>query len=110
MSVGWSHTVLDVHAFRQSQSLIPVEYMLTGGHWLRYQTPVLGPPWTVPFEFPLYQWIVASIVAASGMPVVQSGRLVSVLFLFLSLVPLFAIQSYLGVNRSRRLLVPSLLL
>jgi hypothetical protein len=28
---------------------------------LSYDTPVLGYPWSIPFEIPLYQWIVACV-------------------------------------------------
>ena len=50
---GWHGTIRDLHAFRQTQTAITVTYLLKVGPWLAYQTPVLGPPWAIPFEFPL---------------------------------------------------------
>jgi hypothetical protein len=40
--------------------------MLEHGAWLKYEDPVMGPPWSLPFEFPLYQWIVAESVRLTG--------------------------------------------
>ena len=56
---------------------------------LDYITPVLGPPWSIPFEFPLYQWLAGGFHALTGYPLDQSGRLVSLVFFYLCLVPWF---------------------
>src|SRR5262249_8160029 len=74
ISTGWKHTINDVHGFRQSQTAITVDYLLKGGPWVNYETPVLGPPWSIPFEFPLYQWITAIAVLVFRVPVEQAGR------------------------------------
>ncbi|MDR2425860.1 MAG: hypothetical protein LBD46_01525 [Endomicrobium sp.] len=42
--------------FRQTQTAITVQtYIDEGPSILKYKTPVLGKPWTLPFEFPTYQ-------------------------------------------------------
>ncbi|MDR3113107.1 MAG: glycosyltransferase family 39 protein [Endomicrobium sp.] len=42
--------------FRQTQTAITVQtYIDEGVSVFKYKTPVLGSPWTVPFEFPAYQ-------------------------------------------------------
>src|SRR5262245_40545263 len=87
MSTGWTHTLNDVHGFRQAQTALTVDYLLKGGPWVAYQTPVFGPPWSVPFEFPLYQWLAALVVLVFRTTVEQAGRLVSVGFFYASLVP-----------------------
>lgn len=73
--------LIDQHGFRQAQTAISVWWMLHGGRWWDYETPVLGAGWSVPFEFPLFQWIVAIFVRAFGVPLDAAGRLVSYFWL-----------------------------
>jgi hypothetical protein len=109
-SVGWNNTLLDDNGFRQTQTAISTYYMVGQPLTLAYETPVLGPPWSLPFEFPLYQWIVAGLVAREGMPLEQTGRLVSVAFFLLSLLPANALLRRLGLTAEHRLMVHSLAL
>jgi hypothetical protein len=60
MTTGWNHTILDQYGFRQAQTAATLEYLVKGGPWFAYETPVLGPPWSIPFEFPLYQHSIRS--------------------------------------------------
>ncbi|MGA3015596.1 MAG: glycosyltransferase family 39 protein [Bryobacteraceae bacterium] len=103
MTAGWDHTIMDQHGFRQAQTAITVEYLLKGGPWFAYETPVLGPPWSIPFEFPLYQWIVASTVLILRIPIDQAGRLISALFFYASLAPLYFLLRRLGLSTAERL-------
>jgi hypothetical protein len=83
------------HSFRQSQTAISTYWMLHGGGWFDYETPVLGYPWSVPFEFPLYNWIVASFSELSSLPLDVCGRLVSMAWLFACLAPVYMLtRSY----------------
>lgn len=87
--------ITDQHGFRQTQTALSVYWMLHGGPWLDYQTPALGYPWSIPFEFPLYQWIVATLVRLSGIPIDSAGRIVSYAWLLLGLPPARALfRSY----------------
>lgn len=61
MMYDFSKPILDMFSFRQTQTAISVLWMIKEGHYLNYQTPVLGFPWSIPFEFPLYQWMVLFI-------------------------------------------------
>jgi hypothetical protein len=88
--VGFHHTIYDFHGFRQAQTAISAEYMRDGS-FFHYETPVLGPPWFVPFEFPLYQWIVASIADHFSTKLDETGRAISILFFYLSFFPLASI-------------------
>ena len=110
MSVGWNNALLDQHEFRQTQTAISVYYLLKGGSWLAYETPVLGAPWSIPLEFPLYQWLVAIIVKVFGTPIDQTGRLVSAIFFYLSLIPSYIILGFLNVPKSYRWMFLSLFL
>jgi hypothetical protein len=110
ISRGWNNPLIDAHAFRQTQTAISVFYLLKGSPWLAYETPVLGVPWSIPMEFPLYQGIVAILVKLFQTPIDQTGRFVSAFFFYLSLIPIYVILSYLQVARAFRWLFLSLFL
>lgn len=99
VSVGWDLSLLQSHSFRQTQTAISVYWLMHGGPWLAYETPVLGPPWSIPIEFPLFQWIVALLASSTGAPLDQTGRLVSVAFFYLTLAPLTIILYALRIRR-----------
>ncbi len=103
MATGWNHTIMDEHGFRQAQTAITVEYLCKGGPWFAYETPVLGPPWSIPMEFPLYQWLVAMAVSIFRVPIDQAGRSISVLFFYASLPPLYSLLRRLGLTATQRL-------
>jgi hypothetical protein len=59
--------LLEAHAFRQTQTaLTALIYHQQGIDLLRPQLPVFGPPWMVPFEFPLFQ-AAASLLMDAGI-------------------------------------------
>ena len=106
--VGFHHSLFDFHGFRQSQTAISAEYMEHGGPFLRYQTPILGPPWSIPFEFPLYQKIVALIAEHFKTPLNETGRAVSIAFFYLCFFPLASILRRLDYKPFQVLAVLSL--
>jgi hypothetical protein len=110
ISRGWNNPLIEAHAFRQTQTAISVFYLLKGSPWLAYETPVLGLPWSIPMEFPLYQGIVGALVKFFQTPIDQTGRFVSAFFFYLSLIPIYVILSYLQVARAFRWLFLSLFL
>lgn len=77
----------DMHSFRQTQTALTAFWLPE--HWdiLRYETPVMGAPWAIPFEFPLYQ-LLASLVSQTGIPLAVAGRLLSWLAMAATLVPM----------------------
>lgn len=87
----------DAHAFRQTQTALTSFWMLKEGWTLAYQTPVVGYPWAIPFEFPIYQALVAAIVAISGFELEPVGRFVSYLFLVACAWPAFALSKRLAL-------------
>ncbi len=109
-SHGWFNTLLDMHGFRQTQTAMSVYYILKGGAWLDYITPVMGPPWAIPFEFPTYQLTVAALVKVLGSPIEQTGRAVNLMFFYATLVPVFILLGHLIKSTSQRLLVISFIL
>lgn len=97
-----SDPLLDRHSHRQTQTAISVYYMLSEGAWFPYITPVLGPPWSIPMEFPLYQWIVAGVVKVTGLPLELGGRLVSLFFWGLTLFELFRVLRHFVLEQMKR--------
>lgn len=110
VALGWNDAIGGRHDFRQAQTAISCFYMLSQPFALAYETPVLGPPWALPMEFPLYQWIVVSFVRLFGMHLDQAGRLVSVLSFLLTLSLAYILLGVLRVARTHRLLFLSLFL
>lgn len=110
-TIGWHNTLYsDRHPFRQSQTAINCFYMLQTGYTLDYQTPVLGSPWRVPFEFPLYQWAVVWAVKFFHAALDPSGRGVSVAFYLLTLIPMYFVAQALKVAPAHRLIFLILML
>jgi len=83
--------LLEHEAWRQTQTALTSYWMVKEGWQLAYQTPVLGYPWSIPLEFPIYQSIVALIVRLSGFPLDPVGRLTSFAFLIACAWPAFQI-------------------
>ena len=49
------------HGFRQTHNALISYYLIQNGFSFAYETPNWGEPWSVPHEFPIYQWIVDAI-------------------------------------------------
>jgi hypothetical protein len=90
--------LLEDNAWRQTQTALTSYWMLKEGWQLAYQTPVLGYPWQIPLEFPVFQTIVAFVVWLGDLPLDPTGRIVSLAFLLACAWPAFQI--------ARRLLLP----
>lgn len=97
-SVGWGNSLNDAHSFRQSQTATTALYLVGAPFRLAYETPILGKPWAIPMEFPLYQLIVARIVDLTGGPLDQTGRFVSLIFFLLVNLPLHRLLRSTGVS------------
>ncbi|MBF0489602.1 MAG: glycosyltransferase family 39 protein [Candidatus Omnitrophica bacterium] len=97
--IGWNNSLLDHHGFRQTQTAITSYYFIKDGFKLNYETPVFGVPWSIPFEFPLYQGVVALIVKATGWGLDQTGRGVSLFFFYAMLMVLYRLVIALSGSR-----------
>lgn len=82
--IGWNEPLLDLWRFRETQTALAARDFVQNGFHLDYATPVLGAPWSIPFEFPTYQFFVALLVKVSGLPLEPAGRWVSLVFAYLS--------------------------
>jgi hypothetical protein len=91
--------LLDQHGFRQTQTAITAFWTMREGYHLAYPTPVTGVPWSIPFEFPLYQWIVAALATMTGAPLDEVGRSVSYGISLATLWPMAALGRALQLPR-----------
>lgn len=103
--LGWTNAPVDGHEFRQTQTAISIRYLAQEGLRLDYPTPLLGKPWSIPLEFPLYQNAAALLVRLTGLPVEQAARTVGLGFFYLMLPAVYFLAGRLSLPPHRRLLV-----
>jgi hypothetical protein len=96
--------------FREAHTAISSYYMAKGeSSFLAYEVPVLGQPWAVPMEFPLFQWI-ASKLGGTDIHVLRwAGRLLSLAFWGGCLWMAFLISRQAPLERNDRLWLLALL-
>jgi hypothetical protein len=105
MTREWEKPLLDLHAFRQTQTAISAYYMAEdSGMFFDYITPVLGKPWSVPMELPIYQWIVARWHNLSSMGLDQSGKAISIVLWLACIWPVWRLLGSLGQTNGQRCL------
>ena len=67
------------HNFRITQTASTAFWFVQEGFRLDYQTPVVVKPWSIPFEFPIYQYLTALLSLLGGLSIEVSGRIISIL-------------------------------
>lgn len=87
LAMRWRLPLLGMHSMRQTHTAMTAYWLMRGSPWFAYETPVLGAPWSLPLEFPFYQLLVASLAEWTGLPLDSIGRLVSYLFVVLTIIP-----------------------
>jgi hypothetical protein len=107
---GWKEPILGHHAQRQTQTAISAYWIAQGGPLIAYETPLFGPPWSCPMEFPTYQAAVAILSKASGLSIDISGRAISLIFFYLSLPLIYIVTRQLGANIASTYITLSLFL
>jgi hypothetical protein len=96
-------------AFRQAQTALTAYWLIKEPHTFAYITPVLGAPWSMPFEYPIYQWL-AVVLTKVGVPLVPAGRLVSFAAFVGCLIPLWTVARDLKISRRAFLAVAAVYL
>lgn len=89
---------LDFYSFRQTQTALTSYWLIKNGFSLAYETPVGGMPWSIPFEFPLYQYITALIHNIFSFDLNAIGRGTSFIFYLLCLMPVYSIIKKMDLN------------
>ena len=102
LHVGWDHSIIDLHPWRQTHTAISAYEIMRGGPFWTYRTPILGPPWTAPIELPLYQWMVGTIARGLSADLEIVGRTVAVAFFFGMLAALWSGLAILRVRPRHR--------
>jgi hypothetical protein len=83
--------LIEAHSFRQTQTAYTaLIYHREGIDLLQTPLPVLGPPWVVPFEFPLFEGI-SALVMDVGVPTEVALRSTSLFFFVVSAALLWGI-------------------
>lgn len=104
--VGLGNESLPGVEFRQAQTGLSTYWIKEDGNFsLAYPTPVLGKPWSIPMEFPLYQWTVVLVDRTTGMGLTASARLVSLACYYLTLPAIFLLLGGWNITPSRRWMV-----
>ncbi|MDI1320735.1 MAG: glycosyltransferase family 39 protein, partial [bacterium] len=110
-TVAWRSLNLPGGEFRQAQTAISTFFIQQQNDFsLAYPTPVLGKPWSIPMEFPLYQWTVARLGTATGWELTQTGRAVSLACFYLTLPVIFLLLGRCGLSRLQRAVALGLVL
>ncbi len=102
---AWHEPILDRHEFRQLQTALSAYWIREDGFRLAYPTPLFGPPWSAPMEFPFYQACVAALSGFFHLPLEQTGRAVGIAFFLATLPALYRLLGLFGVASSHRLIV-----
>jgi|CXWL01.1.fsa_nt_gi hypothetical protein len=106
VGVGWESKNLPGVEFRQTQTALSAHFIkLENNFSLAYPTPVLGKPWSIPMEFPLYQWTVVVTGQLTGWGLTKAGRAVSIACFYLCLPAVFLLLARWQVAPGRRWLV-----
>jgi len=104
--VGWESKNMPGGEFRQAQTALSVHWIKAENNFaLAYPTPVLGKPWSIPMEFPLYQWTVVGVSKLTNWSLTKAGRAVSIACFYLCLPAVFLLLARWRVAPGRRWLV-----
>ena len=78
--------------WRPAQTLLTTYWFkLEGISLFSYQTPLFGPPWQVPFEFPLYQAVSTIMANLSSINIQTASHITSLVIFYTSAIFLFLI-------------------
>jgi 4-amino-4-deoxy-L-arabinose transferase-like glycosyltransferase len=100
-------SIFEISEFRQTQTAFGIRSIAENDlNILQAQVPVFGPPWQVPFEFPIYQWISAIFSNSFNLSTDFSGRLVGTLFFLSTSIALYKLVKNLAGNFSALVSLP----
>ena len=93
--------IIDLHAFRQAQTAISARYLgIDGSNVFNYHTPVLGYPWHLPFEFPIFQILTKLVSSIFSIELTLTGRLLNLIIgIFNFFIALKVLSKYNPTNK-----------
>lgn len=104
-------SIYERFSFRQTQTAFGIRYFANESlNPLNAQVPVLGPPWKIPFEFPLFQLIAALPSKYLRIDEAISGRISATVFFLLSSILLFLILQQTNGKSIARISLPIFIL
>ncbi len=87
---GWRAREQSSATGREVQTLLSAQFIQQDNDFSpAYPTPVLGRPWSIPVEFPLYQWTAVVLSNLTGHELAGTGRVLGLLCFYLALPALF---------------------
>jgi hypothetical protein len=103
---NWHYRFMAGHEFRQTQTALIAHYIDAENNFsIDYSVPLLGKPWVLPLEFPLYEWGVVALSRATHLPQFEAARAISLSCFYLTLPALYLLLGQLALPRARRLFV-----
>ena len=103
-TINWHRQFMAGHEFRQTQTALIAHYIDRENNFsIDYSVPLLGKPWVLPLEFPLYEWGVVALSRASGWPQFEAARAISLACFYLTLPALYLLLGRLGLTPAQRL-------
>jgi 4-amino-4-deoxy-L-arabinose transferase-like glycosyltransferase len=96
--INIDNPILDRNGFRQTQTALTSYWQIKEGFRFDYFTPVLGKPWSTPFEFPIFQSIVSVIVIITNGNLEIIGKILSLIFSLGTLIYLNSILKQLSID------------
>lgn len=98
MTRGFGEKALRGVEFRQTQTALTAYWVQQERNFSpAYPTPVLGRPWSVPMEFPLYQWTTVVVSDLTQWSLTKAGRAVSIACFWLTLPAVFLLLRRWGL-------------
>ena len=93
--------LLEVHHFRQTQTAFTVWcYLQSGSDLMHPMMPVFGPPWMLPFEFPIFQATATLLIRLTRIDIDAGCRLTNILYFYASAGVLYLLARKLFQRRS----------
>ena len=97
----FDHLISD---FRETQTAFGVRSILRNGMSIfRADVPVFGPPWKLPFEFPVFQYCAAVVAQIFGFTEVKSSLITATIFFLASGVALFVLVRIISGSATARI-------
>ena len=106
-SWGINHSILEHHAFRQTQTASNIFWRIKEGLFTNV-SPVSLPPWQMPRELPLYQLTVSFICKLFDLRIEFGSRVVSILFFYASCVLIHRISTKIHQEKITRIILLTL--